>query len=195
MPDLKATFFASPAKFRQWLEKNHDKKDELVVGFYKKGSGKKSITYPEAVDEALCFGWIDGVRRSIDYESYCMRFTPRRARSIWSVVNTKRMKQLIDLGRVAEPGLRTFNSRDPERTKLYSFENRPRSFDPESEKKFRANKKAWDFFQEQPPGYRKIAVFYVMEAKREETRLRRLDQLISDSARHVRLGQFSPAKK
>jgi uncharacterized protein YdeI (YjbR/CyaY-like superfamily) len=195
MVDLKATFFVSPAKFRQWLEKNHNKKTELLVGFYKKGSGRKGISYPEAVDEALCFGWIDGVRRRIDDESYCMRFTPRRSKSIWSVVNTKRMKELIELERVAEPGLKAFTGRDPKLTKRYSFENRPRSLDPALEKRFRHNINAWEFFQQQPPGYRKICIFYVMEAKQEETRIRRLDQLISVSARNTRLGQVPAAKK
>jgi uncharacterized protein YdeI (YjbR/CyaY-like superfamily) len=194
MADLKPTFFVSAAKFRQWLEKNHDKKAELLVGFYKKDSGKKSISYPEAVDEALCFGWIDGVRRRVDDESYCNRFSPRRPNSIWSVVNTKRMKELIDAGRVAEPGLAAFSNRDPKRTQLYSFENRPKSLEPSLEKRFRANKKAWQFFEQQPPGYKKIAIFFVMSAKQDETRVRRLDQLISISSRNERLGLISSKK-
>jgi uncharacterized protein YdeI (YjbR/CyaY-like superfamily) len=194
MADLKPTFFVSAAKFRQWLEKNHDKKAELLVGFYKKDLGKKSISYPEAVDEALCFGWIDGVRRRVDDESYCNRFSPRRPNSIWSVVNTKRMKELIDAGRVAEPGLAAFSNRDPKRTQLYSFENRPKSLEPSLEKRFRANKKAWQFFEQQPPGYKKIAIFFVMSAKQDETRVRRLDQLISISSRNERLGLISSKK-
>ena len=188
MTDLKPTFFASAAKFRQWLEKNHNRKPELLVGFYKKDSGKKSISYPEAVDEALCFGWIDGVRRKVDEDSYSGRFSPRRPNSIWSVINTKRMKELIDAGRVAEPGLGAFTKRNPKRTKLYSFENRPKSLEPPLEKRFRANKKAWQFFEQQPPGYKRLAIWFVMSAKQDETRVRRVDQLISLSARNERLG-------
>ena len=186
---MKATFFATPADFRKWLEKNHDKLPELLVGFYKKGSGKPSITWPESVDEALCFGWIDGIRRSINDESYSIRFTPRRARSIWSNVNTKRVAELTKQGRMHAAGLEAFEARDPKRSGIYSFEQREKSkkLSAAYEAKLKANRKAWAFFQAQPPGYQRLASLYVMSAKKEETRLRRLTVLIEDSAAGRRL--------
>jgi uncharacterized protein YdeI (YjbR/CyaY-like superfamily) len=191
---MKPTFFPTPADFRQWLERNHDKVPELLVGFYKKGSGKPSITWPESVDEALCFGWIDGVRRTIDEERYSIRFTPRRPRSNWSAVNLKRVEELTNLGRMHPAGLRAFEVRDPSRT--YSYERKEdQKLDPAYEAKLKANKKAWTFFQAQPPYYRRIASLWVMDAKKEETRLRRLATLIDDSARGRRIGPLAgPAK-
>src|SRR6266487_3449043 len=174
---MKIRFFNSPSDFRQWLEKNHDKASELWLGFYKKSAGKTGITYAEALDEALCFGWIDGVRKSIDDISYMIRFTPRKSRSIWSLVNTKRAEELRKLGRMKQSGLAAFQQRDPRRTGVYSFERAASKLGPVYEKKFRANKDAWDFFQNQPPGYRRLASFWVASAKKEETRLRRLAQL------------------
>ena len=187
---MSATFFATPPDFRRWLEKNHDKATELLVGFHKKGSGKASITWPESVDEALCFGWIDGVRRSIDEESYSIRFTPRRARSIWSNVNTKRFAELTQQGRIHPSGLEAFKRRDPKRSGIYSFEQREKSktLGAAYETKLKANAKAWAFFQAQPPGYRRLASLWVMSAKKEETRLRRLATLIADSAAGRRIG-------
>ena len=187
---MKPTFFATPADFRKWFEKNHDTAAELLVGFYKKGSGKPSISWPESVDEALCFGWIDGVRRSIDAESYSIRFTPRRARSIWSNVNTKRVAELTQQGRMHASGLSAFKARDPKRSGIYAFEQRPKDqeLDPALEAKIRKNKKAWAFFEAQPPGYRRLMSVYVMSAKKEETRLRRLARLIEDSAAGQRVG-------
>lgn len=187
---MKPTFFATPADFRKWFEKNHDTAAELLVGFYKKGSGKPSITWPESVDEALCFGWIDGVRRSIDAESYSIRFTPRRARSIWSNVNTKRVAELTKQGRMHASGLEAYKARDPKRSGVYAFEQRQKDqeLDPALEAKIRRNKKAWAFFQAQPPGYRRLMSVYVMSAKKEETRLRRLARLIDDSAAGQRVG-------
>ena len=189
---MKPTFFATPADFRRWLEKNHDRVSELLVGFYKKGSGKPSITWPESVDEALCFGWIDGVRRTIDEESYSIRFTPRRARSIWSNVNTKRVAELTKQGRMHDAGHAAFKARDPKRSGIYSFEQRKKDqkLGAAYVKKLKANKKAWEFFQSQAPYYRRMASLYVMSAKKEETRLRRLEALIEDSAAGRRIGQL-----
>jgi len=185
---MEPKFFTTPEKFRQWLEKNHDRATELLLGFHKKDSGKKSITYSEALDEALCFGWIDGVRKSLNETSYTIRFTPRKAKSIWSLVNVNHVERLKKEGRMAEPGMRAYALRDPKRTGIYAFENRPREFSPEFEKKFRANKKAWEFFQSEPPSIRKVCIFWVMSAKKDETRLRRLEQLIESSANGVRRG-------
>lgn len=178
---MEARFFANMPAFRTWLEKNHATATVLVVGFYKKESGRPSITYPEARDQALCFGWIDGVRNSIDGLSYKIRFTPRRPRSAWSAVNIDRVAKLKESGQMAEAGLKAFETRAPERTGLYSFENKPKSLDPIHEKKFRANKKAWTFFQSQAPWYQRTAMFWIMSAKKEETRQRRLAELIADS--------------
>lgn len=180
-------FFNSQARFRAWLERNHDKVNELWVGFHKKHSRKKSITYQEALDEALCFGWIDGLKKRVDDTSYTMRFTPRKPKSIWSRVNTKRAEELKAEGRMTPAGLKAFASRDPKRSGLYSFENAPQTLDVLLEKRFQAHKKAWSYFQAQPPGYKKTFIFWIMSAKKEETRLRRLDQLISVSAKGLRL--------
>ena len=190
---MKPKFFATPEQFREWLDKNHASAKEIAVGFYKKGSGKKSITYPEALDEALCFGWIDGVRRSIDETSYTQRFTPRRPRSIWSLINLKHVERLKKEGRMRPGGLEAFAKRDPKRTGIYSFENRPRELSVEYEKEFRKNKAAWEFFQTYPPFLKKTVSFWVMSAKKEETRLKRLRQLIESSARGERMGLL-PAK-
>jgi uncharacterized protein YdeI (YjbR/CyaY-like superfamily) len=192
---MKPKFFSSPALFRQWLEKNHDRENELLVGFHKKDSGKKSITYAEALDEALCFGWIDGVRKSLDETSYTIRFTPRKPKSIWSLVNVRHVERLQKEGRMAEPGLKAYARRDPKRTGIYAFENVPRDFSPEFEKKFRANKPAWEFFQSEPPSIRRTCIFWVMSAKKEETRVRRLDQLIARAAQEIRSGVMETKKK
>jgi uncharacterized protein YdeI (YjbR/CyaY-like superfamily) len=189
---MEPKFFTHAPLFRKWLENNHDRSNELLVGFHKKDSGKKSMTYPEALDEALCFGWIDGVRKSIDASSYTIRFTPRKPRSIWSLVNIKHVERLKAQNRMKPAGLAAFAIRDPKRSGIYSFERVTSELTPEFVKKFSANKKAWKFFEEQPPGYRKIAAFYVMSAKKEETRRRRLDQLIALSAKLTRLGLISP---
>ena len=185
---MQPKFFSSPVQFRQWLERNHDRTTELLVGFHKKSAGKKSITYAEALDEALCFGWIDGVRKSFNETSYTIRFTPRKPRSIWSNVNVKHVERLKKEGRMQPPGLAAYAQRDPERTGIYSFENRPRELSPEYEKIFRQNKAAWKFFQEQPPGYKRLLIFRTMSAKKEETRLRRLQQLIESSEKGKRMG-------
>jgi uncharacterized protein YdeI (YjbR/CyaY-like superfamily) len=178
------TFFETPADFRGWLEKNHDRATELLVGFRKKASGKPSITWPEAVDQALCFGWIDGVRRSIDDTSYTIRFTPRRARSIWSAVNIERAKELIELGLMRPAGLKAFEARSDDRSAIYSYELRHAAeLTAEQERRFRANAKAWAWFRAQPPSYQRAATHWVVSAKKEETRDRRLAQLIEASAK------------
>lgn len=190
---MKPKFFATREKFREWLEKNHASATELEVGFYRKGSGKQSITYAEALDEALCFGWIDGVRRSLDETSYKQRFTPRRARSIWSLVNVKHVERLKKEGRMHAAGLAAYEQRDPKRTGIYSFENAPRELSAEYEKEFRKTKGAWEYFQTYPPYLKKTVSYWVMSAKKEETRLARLRRLIESSARGERIGVL-PAK-
>ena len=147
-------FFATQDEFRSWLAAHHGKADELLVGFHKKGSGKRSITWPESVDQALCYGWIDGVRRSLGESGYTIRFTPRRAGSIWSAKNVVRARELIRLGMMAAPGLRSFNERDPLKTNRYSFEQEKATLGREFENRFRANGRAWKYFQSRPPGYR-----------------------------------------
>ena len=189
-------FFPTPGDWRRWLEKNHASKPELWVGFHKKGSGRPSITWPESVDEALCFGWIDGVRKTIDAESYVIRFTPRRKGSIWSAVNIRRVGELTREKRMHDSGLRTFETRDPKKSGLYSFEQRTNAkFSADYEKEFKRNRGAWAFFEAQPPGYRKVATFYVMSARREETRARRLATLIRDSAAGRRIGLLERPRK
>ena len=182
------TFFATPAAFRTWLEKHHQKATELLVGFHKKDSGKPSITWPESVDQALCFGWIDGVRRRIDEVSYSIRFTPRKQSSNWSAINIARVAELTKLGLMRPAGLRAFERRSEEKSRIYAYENAVRTLAPADEKAFRANRKAWKYFNEQAPSYRRVAIYWVLSAKREETRVRRLATLIEDSANGRRLG-------
>lgn len=178
---MKPTFFSTPDEFGKWLAKNHAKSEELVVGFHKKGSGKPSITWPESVEEALCFGWIDGIRRSYDEDSYTIRFTPRKPTSTWSAINIKLVEKLIAEKRMRAPGLKAFQSRKAEKSAVYSYENRPQSFDPAMERTFKKNKQAWKYFEAQPPWYRRTCIHWVTSAKREETRAKRLATLISDS--------------
>lgn len=186
---MKPTFFAAPAALRAWLKKHHDEAQELWVGFYKRGSGKPSITWPESVDQALCFGWIDGRRKSIDDVSYVIRFTPRKPRSIWSAVNTKRVADLTKLGLMQPSGLKAFRERQAARSGNYSYEQRKDArLTQGQERRFRADKKAWGYFRNQPPWYRTIAIYWVVSAKQEATRLRRLATLIE----HSRNGQPIP---
>ena len=174
------TFFATPARFRSWLAKHHKTAGELLVGFYKKGSGKASITWPESVDQALCVGWIDGVRRRVDNEAYTIRFTPRRKGSVWSAVNIKRVPELIEAGLMRPAGLAAFERRDEKKSAIYAYEQRKTAtFDPAYEKQFRAHQKAWAFFAAQPPWYQRQVRHYVMSAKNEATRLRRLQAIIA----------------
>jgi uncharacterized protein YdeI (YjbR/CyaY-like superfamily) len=180
---MEPTFFATPAEFRAWLERHHDSVTELLLGFHKKGSGRPSITWPQAVDQALCFGWIDGVRRRIDDASYSIRFTPRVRRSTWSAVNVKRMKELIDEDLVAPAGLAAFERRADDRTAIYSYEQRRNAtLDRDEEQRLRADERANAFFEAQPPSYRRAAIHWVTSAKKPETRERRLAQLIERSA-------------
>jgi uncharacterized protein YdeI (YjbR/CyaY-like superfamily) len=172
-----------PEAFRAWLEQHHATDQELWVGFYKKDSGRPSITWPESVDEALCFGWIDGVRKSIDDESYMIRFTPRKPSSTWSAVNIKRVGELAEQGRMHPAGLAAFARRTEAKSGIYAYENRDSAaLEAADEQQFRANAQAWDFFQAQPPGYRKTAIWWVVSAKQEATRRKRLATLIDDSA-------------
>lgn len=193
-PLVTPTFFKTAAALRRWLEKNHASATELWVGMYKVGSGKKAVTYREALDEALCFGWIDGVRKSVDNESYVQRFTPRRPKSYWSAVNTKRVEELQRDGRMHPSGMAAFERRDRALTDRYSFERQAATLDGVSEKVFRANKKAWSYFDAEAPWYRRVAIHWVTSAKREETRQRRLARLIEDSAAGRRFGAL-PQKK
>lgn len=179
---MKPTFFKTQSDFRRWFEKHHDTSRELLVGFYKKGSGHPSITWPESVDEALCFGWIDGIRRSIDDISYTIRFTPRRPISIWSTVNIKRAQQLIEQGSVDPAGLKAFQARKENKSGIYSYEQRTEKLPDVYERRFKKNKTAWAFFQAQPPWYRKTVGWWIVSAKKEETRLKRLATLMEESA-------------
>ena len=177
-------FFASPAEWRAWLETHHRDSQELWVGFYKRKSDRPSITWPESVDGALCFGWIDGVRKSIDPLSYKIRFTPRRPRSIWSAINIKRTKELSKQGLMHPAGLEAFEKRDDDRSAIYSYEQRKTAKLPsEFEKQFRAKTEAWAFFQSQPPWYRRTSTYWIISAKKEETRRKRLATLIDCSLR------------
>jgi uncharacterized protein YdeI (YjbR/CyaY-like superfamily) len=178
---MRPTFFRSPSELRSWFERNHARSKEVWVGFHKKVSGKTGITHSEAVDEALCFGWIDGVGKGIDDRRYMIRFTPRRSKSNWSVVNVKRARELVAEGRMRPAGLEAFRVRDE--SAQYSYEAPARELDPDLERRFRARRRAWALFQSQPPGYRRSATHWVMSAKREETRRRRLDVLIEHSAK------------
>lgn len=185
--EMEARFFKTPAAFRKWLERNHDRKSELWVGFYKKASGKGGMVYPEALDQALCFGWIDGKVQRIDDEAYRQRFTPRKKGSGWSQVNIKKVEELNKQGLMHAAGLSAFEQREPAN---YSFEKEP-AFTPEQEKKFRANENAWEFFQAQPPGYKRNATWWVVSFKRQQTRDAHLAQLIEDSAAGRRLKQLA----
>ena len=175
--------FRNAAAFRTWLERNHSTETELVVKLYKVHAKEKGLTYTDALDEALCFGWIDGVRRGGDDESFSIRFTPRTAKSTWSAVNIKRATELEANGRMKESGLAAFRRRSAERSGIYAYENRQTELSPEYDKMLRSNKKAWKFFEAEPPWYRRTAIYWVMSAKKEETRGRRLASLIEFSAK------------
>lgn len=178
---MTATFFPTPEDFRKWLEKNHTTEKELLVGFWKVGTKKPSMTWSESVDQALCFGWIDGVRKSIDDESYSIRFTPRKPTSIWSAVNIRKVEELTKAGLMTEAGRKAFELRKEEKSAIYSHEKEPATLDPEFEKQFKANKKAWEFFSNQAPSYKKVMLHWIMSAKQEKTRLSRLEKTIRES--------------
>ncbi|MGM9509415.1 YdeI/OmpD-associated family protein [Larkinella sp. GY13] len=184
------TFFATPAEFRQWLEQHHETEKELFVGFYKVGSGKLSITWPQSVDEALCFGWIDGIRKSIDETSYMIRFTPRKTKSIWSAVNLKRMEELTEQGLVKPAGLTVFQERDLKKAGIYSHEKEDQPLNAAFEAQLKANEKAWQFFHQQAPSYQKTVRHWIMGAKQPETRLKRLMSLIEDSENGRKVAPF-----
>jgi uncharacterized protein YdeI (YjbR/CyaY-like superfamily) len=193
---MEPIFFETPAEFRAWLEEHHTDETELLVGFHKKGTGRPSMTWAESVGQALCFGWIDGVRRGLDEHSYTIRFTPRKARSTWSAVNIKRAKELVEEGLMRPAGLAAFERRSDDRSRIYAYEQRKQAkLDPAAEKEFRADRKAWAFFSEQAPWYRRNATHWVISAKKEETRRRRLGQLIGDSAAGRRLEHLTPPGK
>jgi uncharacterized protein YdeI (YjbR/CyaY-like superfamily) len=180
-------YFPTPALLREWFERNHTTATELWVGFRKKDSGVASITWPESVDAALCFGWIDGIRKSVDATSYQIRFTPRKATSIWSNVNIRRAQELAELGMVRPAGLKALAARRENRSGIYSYEQRSAELPEIYAKVFRGNRSAWKFFQAQPPGYRKQIIWWIVSAKRETTRFARLEKLIAASAGRQRL--------
>jgi uncharacterized protein YdeI (YjbR/CyaY-like superfamily) len=176
-------FFKSQRDWRAWLTKNHDRVDELWVGFYKTTSGKPSITWKQSVDEALCFGWIDGLRKSIDETSYKIRFTPRRPGSVWSAINIARAKELDAEGQMHAAGLAALAKRKDDKSAIYSYEQRKNpKLEATERKKLKANAKAWAFFSAQPPWYQKAATWWIVSAKKDETRAKRLAKLIEDSA-------------
>ena len=185
---MQLTTFERPEDFRRWLERHHASERELWVGYYKKSSGRASMTWAESVDEALCFGWIDGLRKRVDDDRYMIRFTPRRAGSIWSAVNIGRVAVLSEEGKMRPAGRKAFEARREDRSGIYSYERRDEAvFSPAFEKRFRAKKRAWAWFQAQPKGYRQNTIRWVMTAKRDETRERRLATLIEDSAAERRI--------
>jgi uncharacterized protein YdeI (YjbR/CyaY-like superfamily) len=192
---VKPRFFKTPADFRAWMEKHHIDAAELLVGFYKTGSAKPSVTWPESVDVALCFGWIDGVRRRIDETSYTIRLTPRKPTGTWSVVNVRRVAELERSGLITPAGRKAFENRKAAKTGIYAYEQKSAAeFDPAFEKQFRAHKRAWDFFQSQAPWYRRTATHWVVRAKQPETRSRRLEQLIGVSEQGITLHQLTRSR-
>ena len=192
---MKPAFFPSAADFRDWLAQHHADAREVLVGFYKKESGRGGMAYPEALDAALAFGWIDGVRKRLDAEAYTIRFTPRKPGSTWSAVNIARVGELTAQGLMKPPGLRVYAERDERKTRQYSYEREQGQLDPALDATLRANRKASAFFDAQPPGYRKTATFWVMSAKKEEKRARRLAHLIERSASGARIDLLKPNRK
>ena len=187
-PSVSIQYFQTVAKFRLWLDQNHLQIRELWVGFFKKDSGRGGLTYAEAVDEALCFGWIDGLKKRVDDLSYTHRFTPRKPKSNWSRINLQHVERLTKAGRMMPAGIKAHSARTPERTAVYSFENKPRKLAAAQEKAFRADRSAWEFFNHQPPGYQRLALWWIASAKKPETRARRLTQLIAESRNGRRIG-------
>lgn len=184
---MKLIIFPTQNDFREWLEENHEKESEIVVGFYNVKSGKTSMTWSEAVDQALCFGWIDSVRRKVDEESYSNRFTPRRANSNWSAVNIEKIRVLTDKGLMMPAGIAAFEKRREDRSAIYAYETEQKEFSGEFEQAFRANEKAWDFFERQANWYKRTIMYWVLSAKQVKTRKRRLEKLINESANEKRL--------
>lgn len=180
-------FFQNQTDFRDWLEKNHQTEKELLVGFYKVKTKKPSMSWSESVDQALCFGWIDGVRKSIDEESYTIRFTPRKKDSIWSVVNIKKIEELTKAGLMHKEGLEIFKLRKEDKSGIYSHEKEPSWLNPDYEKQFKSNKKAWEYFEKQAPSYKKVMIHWIMTAKQEKTQLSRLEKTINESEKEKRV--------
>lgn len=191
---MKLKYFKTASDFRRWLEANHASVCELFVGFYKKDSGKGGLTYAEAVDEALCFGWIDGLKKRVDEFSYTHRFTPRKPRSNWSRINLQHVERLKKSGRMKPSGLKAYDTRDLKKCGVYSFENAPRKLAAPEQNQFQADQDAWNFFHQQPPGYRRLAIWWVDSAKRSATRARRLARLIADSGKGLRLRMTAGTK-
>lgn len=174
---MEARFFKTEFEFRDWLEKNHKICSELIVGYYKVNTKKASITWSQSVDQALCFGWIDGVRRSINDESYCIRFTPRRKDSNWSAINISKVENLIKAGLMTLDGLKSYSYRTENKSNVYSHEN-ALVLSSDLENKFKSNKTAWDFFNQQATSYKKTITHWIMNAKQEKTRVSRLEKTI-----------------
>ena len=181
-------FFASPEELRDWFDANHQTADELWLGYHRKATGRPTVTWPQAVDEALCVGWIDGVRYRLDEERHAQRFTPRRKGSFWSAINTKRAGELIAAGRMRPAGQRAFEARSPERTAVYSYEREMAALSEDQQQRFEADPAAWAFFLAQAPSYRRAVTYWVASAKREETRERRFAMLLEDSRAGRRSG-------
>lgn len=188
---VKPTFFASQSDFRKWLAKNHEKATELFVGYYKAHSGKPSMTWSQSVDQALCFGWIDGVRKSIDKDSYFIRFTPRKPTSIWSAINIKKVEELTGKGLMHPKGVLAFEKRKEHKSKIYSYEKEPVILSAEFAGVFKANKEAWTFFQSLAPSYQRSAIHWVMTAKQRATSIKRLNELIKDSEAKRKIKRLS----
>jgi uncharacterized protein YdeI (YjbR/CyaY-like superfamily) len=185
------TFFPTENDFRQWLEKNYDTAPELLVGFYKTTSGKESMTWPQSVDQALCYGWIDGVRKSLNEGAYTIRFTPRRPTSIWSTINIKKMEDLQQRGLMQPAGLAAFAKRRESHSEVYSHEQKvPAELSPELEAEFKANAIAWEFFMKQPPSYRKVVIHLIMTAKQEKTTRSRFNKVLAASEKGERISNW-----
>jgi uncharacterized protein YdeI (YjbR/CyaY-like superfamily) len=189
------TYFATGAELRAWFEANHDKADELWVGYHRKRTGRASVTWADVVDQELCFGWIDSVRYSLGDDRSAQRVTPRRKGSIWSAINIERFEELERLGLVHPSGRAAFDRRTDARSSIYAYENRSRGLDEAAEKEFRRHGAAWKFFQAQPPSYRQQAAYWVVSAKRDETRVRRLSTLIEHSSKGERLPAYRPRRR
>lgn len=183
---MDVTFFSNQDEFRTWLEKYHDKETELLVGFYKVKTGKPSMTWSQSVDQALCFGWIDSVRRSIDDESYCIRFTPRKKSSNWSAINIKKVEELKKAGLMTDAGLKAFKFREDGKSKIYSYEKSSK-LTSNYQNLFKAKQTAWDFFTHQPPSYKKLITHWIMSARMEKTQLSRLEKAINESEQQRRI--------
>lgn len=181
------TFFATKSELRKWFENNHETEKEFLVGFYKTGTKKQSISWSESVDEAICFGWIDGIRKSIDEESYCIRFSPRKPGSIWSDINIKKVETLSKQGLMKPSGLAAFSKRKEHKSRIYSYENEPSVLPDTFLKKFKANKKAWKYFQSMAPSYQKSCIHWITTAKQEATQIKRMEELIKDSENQTKI--------